>query len=132
MREIKFRAWDGGAWVEPHLFVIYNGNVYATPRDFEDGRKLKNCKLVEYTGLKDKNGTEIYEGDLIAQFKGDVLLESIRAIKWNNDRCGWWLFNGNEPHMALIAERKKLEVIGNIYENPELLNEPVSNTNKLD
>ena len=105
-REIKFRAWDKKTktigWV-----VSYAGDMctilWEGDRQ-ECGIDTKNIEVMQYTGLKDKNGKEIYEGDIV-EFKGF----SIEEIKFE-EGC----FN-------LEWHNKNYKVIGNIYENNKLI-----------
>lgn len=76
-----------------------------------------------FTGLKDKNGTEIYEGDVVDD--PTVILDEKPArdiVEWDGDRSGFFPFFANytdgEP---IVSDAKDLIVIGNIYENPELV-----------
>ena len=76
-------------------------------------------KLMQFTGTLDKNGREIYEGDIIR-----IILEATAfpnqgnaEVKWDGN--GWWVFNDNSQKTWYISEN--VEVIGNIFENPELL-----------
>lgn len=117
MRTIKFRAWDKknkvmladysslGFTVEimDGDFIVRNGEI-AT----ELGGK-ERFKLMQYTGLKDKYGVEIYEGDIL---KGD---DYCGAVYYSNR--GTW----DCESFLLGGLNEKSEVIGNIYENPELL-----------
>lgn len=85
-----------------------------------DKNPKEHIKIMQYTGLKDKNGVEIYEGDIV-EFIG----HKNRVIEWTpekNHYSGWYatgdirplpLYSGQEPNT--------IEVIGNIYENPELI-----------
>lgn len=82
-------------------------------------RMDSDCILMQYTGLKDWEGKEIYEGDI---FKWGC---QIGSVYQNNNS---WVFaktaNPEYPSMALtISRTKEGKIIGNIYENPELLNE---------
>jgi uncharacterized phage protein (TIGR01671 family) len=141
MREIKFRAWDKKEkkmkWVD-HLSVpnFDSGAVSFLDSELKADGKYKalgEIELMQYTGLKDKNGKEIYEGDII----GDT--EDWSIVIWCDKCIGWQLawydididkktchmcdgdFDITETFENNIADNDE-EVIGNIYENPELLN----------
>lgn len=119
-RDIKFRAWDG-----TKLREVTSINFSEKKAHFGDGEwgKLKDCPLVQYTGLKDKNGTECYEGDIIRDSEDDRVYQ----VKWHDD-VDYPAFDTDPIHsngdsngfsyMALGGDG--FEVIGNIYENPEL------------
>ena len=109
MREIKFRAWDGeGFYKWEHLRLV---------SPVEWGNDLI---LQQFTGLHDKNGKEIYEGDIMTQFWNpfNKPLEEIKEIGEVSITPDRGVLVGGKP----IWLHDGAEVIGNIYENPELLN----------
>lgn len=113
MREIKFRAWKNnfhgkGDW----RWSMSYQDIYGLDEYFGLLRSCSDYKLMQYTGLKDKNGTEIYEGDIVkAVGKYDYKFKA-RQIEFID---GAFKVIGYGLCAALV------EVIGNIYENPELL-----------
>lgn len=113
-REIKFRAWDKvqDAMVN---FDIYNVPPYVGQTHLEGEKFERKYEIMQYTGLKDKNGTEIYEGDIIEN-DGDDAHEVVTF-----DEGSFWLegFTYTTPLYEVNTEAE--EVIGNIYEHPELL-----------
>lgn len=129
MRDIKFRAWSKSD--NKYYYRVLVGNTDNTDDQYVcssvyDGDKWVHfdeyCGVIEqYTGLKDKNGTEIYEGDVV-KVEGDG---EIYRVKWI--RSGFGLeprYNSPRyPVLGNVELRKKIEVIGNIHENPELLEE---------
>jgi uncharacterized phage protein (TIGR01671 family) len=125
MREIKFRAWDGekmwnGFELRTERFV-YPPSVAEGPQ--------KNLAFMQYTGLKDKNGAEIYEGDVLRWVDWrEELTEApdVYRVDWldrearfsvNCFRSGRQI----DPKDDLLLLDDEFEVIGNVYENPELL-----------
>ena len=134
-REIKFRAWSNehnrycdlvtldeiGRWIG----WIKSSGVYLTTPDIV---------LEQYTGLKDKNGKEIYEGDVVrrvCQIGYGINDKRVEypvngrpvLIKWNKEGCGWSYFlNGCGLCRKMgWASPDEVEVVGKIHENPELL-----------
>ena len=110
MREMKFRAWDGK---EMKLAFDLSQN----PKYWWEGNK--DFPLMQYTGLKDKDGAEIYEGDIVKRtyesgsvYIGEVIFEEATYFMRNNEE---YAFLPNQ------YDGESLEVIGNIYESPELL-----------
>ena len=102
--------------------AVENGNAY----EYEEWCTWEGqFNLMQYTGLKDKNGVEIYEGDIVRPLE-----HSNYVVKWYNEESGgvstygyYMEVTGMPDVVASInpIQAKKLEVIGNIYENPELL-----------
>lgn len=104
MREIKFRAWNG---------IMHSIWFRIDPEGCE------GYILMQYTGMEDKNGVEIYEGDIVTD--GD----EVRKVWFDDDldnvdgtysRCSGWAISWG-------IDKENIEVIGNIYENPDLLEE---------
>lgn len=123
MRPIKFRAWDklSKTMSAPMSMIdIAKGNLplsYSVDGQADDRYSV----LMQYTGLKDKNGTEIYEGDVVKTFN-----KYIGSVEFGEQDIGHDFqgigFYVNEGYGAdNIYGGQNIEVIGNIYENPELL-----------
>ncbi len=125
MREIKFRAWDKGDRKMKSVLILQIG-FGATSYDYADdnvavGTDDSNRVLMQYTGVKDKNGKEIYEGDIVALYQFDKKTGKYYHNKGN--RVVEWVKSSNGWNFKRIGTRKNvpIEVIGNIYENPELI-----------
>ena len=130
MRTIKFRIWDGKEMTDSCIYSF--GKFYDGDRNYEDGIEFLG-QVMQFTGLLDRHGKEIYEGDI---------LHNGWVISWNENypnygfyqkskdnwrtglgvgRPNWkygFLWNKQNPYSI---DRQDLEVIGNIYQNPELL-----------
>lgn len=120
MRPIKFRAWnqygrkkmmtpcEGQLLADALLYTVYSYSLLGPRADAED------IVLMQFTGLYDKNKKEIYEGDILKDsgFGGN----SLEVVRWV--QSGW------EPANSYLNWTRHIltaEVVGNIYENPELL-----------
>lgn len=143
-REIKFRAWLEPRWendTEANKMYYDVQDSYdtlgdVTPEDIMDSFSSwlhEDHAIVEqYTGLKDKNGKEIYEGDVISQyvcgiknFKGkDCRRYTTWEVRWNKTECCFELhyLAGSLFGDSMMSDDDEYEIIGNIHENPELLN----------
>lgn len=123
MREIKFRYYDitVNTMLIPECIGQYG--VYKTGRDFENGHSLPFDGLMQFTGLKDKNGKEIYEGDII-RFRVDFPEQPYDDGVVRFASGGFWTSQTVHDLEELLSEELNEldgEVIGNIYENPNLL-----------
>lgn len=133
MRELKFRIGgkssggfrylDKGELINLYRLIPWDGSLVA--KDY--GRNIivpKEAYVIEqYTGLKDKNGKEIYEGDVVLDYYDG---EDAFIVEWDKDIASFRL-TGTD-HIASVSFDNfdpdiDLEVIGNIHENPELLEE---------
>ncbi len=130
MKEIKFRAWINqeermNYFQLSTLLDGYGNDCPYTPngeRPFID----KNNLIMQYTGLHDKNGKEIYEGDIVkadAFYLGDSFVKaSTGQVRFDN---GAYFVSSEVPTCGELDSEAifnyRIEIIGNIYENPELL-----------
>lgn len=131
MREIKFRAWDkeNKEWIangDP-MDLYHSASANCFLFDNDDYDLPKDIEFVQFTGLKDKNGKEIYEGDILSTntFKNlegkDV--EICAKVSWHPKSACFGLDGTVAP---LFYADEMFEVIGNVWENPKLLTASVS------
>lgn len=123
-REIKFRVWTG-ALMEYRIVAGKLGVFFVGGLDPEDSASMSpantiysgSVPVMQFTGLKDKKGQEIYEGDILQDNEYPEEGISNAAVTWNNDLGCWDTY----PWGVTADFFEDYEVIGNIYENPELL-----------
>jgi hypothetical protein len=134
VREIKFRAWiiaekrmvnvaglgvcnyndyPEGGFYDDNPYILVGPGIYGDYYSYD----MDDVEMMQYTGLKDKNGVEIYEGDIIYYHANES--KAIASLK-PEDFVNQFVVSDEEP---VLLDSKYMEVIGNIYENPELLAE---------
>ncbi|MGE7840096.1 YopX family protein [Lysinibacillus sp. NPDC093712] len=134
-REIKFRAWDK---CSEYMHSNVQSGVYEDPDDWTEFNTvlgLERFEVMQYTGLKDKNGKEIYEGDIESDENGNL------SVVCYLQKYGAYCFvpvvlylhenyetevnyeYGTDCYFHNAVPSIYSEVVGNIYENPELLEE---------
>lgn len=122
MREIKFRAWDkkhkkmrGHTDPQTIQAVIFHNDY--------NGRVIP----IQYTGLKDMNSKEIYEGDIVTdgEYVGEVLFhDRWYEVGMHSGKLAWCIFDKKTGEYITLGEcddEETWEIIGNVYENPEIL-----------
>jgi len=128
MRTIKFRKWTKNTEGKYRM-------KQCSAEDLSSENFILACdgELMQYTGLKDKNGVEIYEGDIVLMFQPDIPQWKMKAdrkileVKWGDEYANFYLQridkeDENNPGGRWTAQLvKDMELVGNIYENPELL-----------
>ncbi|MGM5473808.1 YopX family protein [Bacillus pumilus] len=135
MREIKFRAFEEHS---QRMFYNVQSGIYMDPDEFEsfnDILGLARYKVMQFTGLKDKNGDEIYEGDTV-RLRNESGFTSLGEVQFSDGcfevkfQCGLAVFNGARhqytkyrDYVKVFASNHAIEVVGNIYQNPDLLEE---------
>lgn len=126
MREIKFRAWDGKQmiylsnkwWCDEYASLCFCNEEDEELGDI-CGFSIKEFNtddepiLMQYTGIRDKTGKEIYEGDIVKYWGGTAPIVYYES--------GFYIKYTGEDYYSIQYESSSLQVIGNIYDNPELI-----------
>lgn len=129
MREILFRGkqTDNMKWVVDNsvLFFKNSTKIYGALNEWREVEVIPET-IGQYTGLTDKNGTKIFEGDIVNytqnyELSGNVVM--VGTVKWSECYAGLCVtnFTNGLADRFLTNAQYRIEVIGNIYDNPELL-----------
>ncbi|PRR85545.1 YopX family protein [Clostridium luticellarii] len=119
-KEIKFRAWDKQNKNMEEVDLLGSNVLHIKNSEWEN---IEDFEVMQYTGLKDKNGVEIYEGDIIRE--QSKRLDKYFVVEWL-DRIGSYSFQPVDKEAKSwpcfnFGSAKNLEIVGNIYKNKELL-----------
>ena len=127
MREIIFKAKriDNGEWVEGSCVNVLNEHFYifTGKLDISNGYldfekySVNPETICQFTGLYDKNGNKIWENDIVK----DLINGDVYSCEWNHGNCEYGLRNNKELFGLGYAALYNYQVIGNIFDNPELL-----------
>ena len=120
MREIKFRAYyKADKRIYEVLYLDFASNelgLWDEETEFDFECSFEDVELMQYTDCKDKNGREIYEGDIVKKSNG-----AIGQVVYLKATAGYKPYNNGQVFDLFEADARYLEVVGNIYENPEIL-----------
>ena len=124
MKELKFRAWDGKKIIDDVIPASETSIIELFDRYEWQETEVKAVE--QYTGLKDKNGKEIYEGDILGGIWESGFIswcEKCKQLQYHSADIGCMACSGDANWYELAEDDGELEVIGNIHENPDLLEE---------
>jgi uncharacterized phage protein (TIGR01671 family) len=130
MRELKFRAFDKIQRYNKGMFPVYSftdGYVYRMRPDGTTSRMDRHeCEIMQYTGMNDKNGVEIFEGDIVRETRRPPAKDELYTVEYR-DEVGAFMFKDQYNDYDPYIDMGEIEVVGNIFEHPELMN----NKNKI-
>lgn len=127
MKDIKLRAWrkNNKEWINPTLFAVVGSGVVLLYRDGRWKTAYEGIEIARFTGLKGKDGKDIYEGDIVSVDVDQMLggtEEGIGVVQWNDD--GNWAIDFPQHGTILLVAAfldGGFEILGNEWENPDIV-----------
>ena len=133
-REILFRVWDivEKCYLPEDVYCILNrtefgafGQMIKDWRDYKEGEWFYDDSqiLEQFTGLTDKNGSKIFEGDILGEYHEYDKSWSYRVVAFGkSEDCRWGYFIDGLSYVCTPETFERMKICGNIHDNPELLN----------
>ena len=128
MREILFRGKrvDDGKWVYGCYYELDMGKVMISTCIKREAYEVQHKTVGQFTGLTDKNGKKIFEGDIVRRFNSKKQEVMRYAVKWNTDCCMFVpicedTYLGEYDSDFTVFYGEEFEIVGNVHDNPELM-----------
>ncbi|MBD3275131.1 MAG: hypothetical protein GF372_07460 [Candidatus Marinimicrobia bacterium] len=118
MRDLKFRAWDREAnnMMEDVAFKFNEYGVYVESHDYIGNFRKNRIEIMQFSGLKDSNGNDIYEGDIL-EWTEDGVSKQRGVVKWSDVNCGFVVTYGEDLAWFVTAPPRPMKIVGNIHES---------------
>jgi uncharacterized phage protein (TIGR01671 family) len=129
MKTIKFRAWDKNnkRFIKSGQLLLGNIVAWKNTKEFEVGA-TSDFELMQFTGLHDKNGKEVFEGDVLGGSYENTSVhfcDKCKSYQLSMEEYGCMACQGDVHWSEVVEDEKELEVIGNIYEQSHIKEEKV-------